>query len=132
MSTPPPEYYIGVAKTIESFAPFAAFIGGVLVLLSLRKYKIIAGIVPVIICPLAYIVGLWYLTSNGPYRDKLFDIVNYDSNSAAMRHHEFYFGAIWMLSFSVLVYLIFVLVLLSIERLLNRRTSILTSTIRID
>ena len=110
MSVPPPDYYVGVANTIASVAPFFAVAIGAAVLVLLRRYKIIAGIVPVIICPIAYIFGLWYLVSNGPYKDRLFDIVNYDRSSATMRHQEFYTGAINILFFSILVYLTFVLV----------------------
>jgi len=121
MSTPPPEYYMGVADTIASFAPFFAIIGGITALVLLRRHKILAGIVPVIICPFAYIVGLWYLVSTGPYKDELNNVVNYDSTSAVMRHGEFYAGALNMLLFSVLVYLVFGLLSFGINRLLQRQ-----------
>ena len=112
---------MGVADTIASFAPFFAIIGGITALVLLRRHKILAGIVPVIICPFAYIVGLWYLVSTGPYKDELNNVVNYDSTAAVMRHGEFYAGALNMLLFSVLVYLVFGLLSFGINRLLQRQ-----------
>lgn len=121
MSVPPPEYYAGVANTIASYAPFVAVLCGILVLLFIRRFKVLSGFVPVIICPLAYIVGLWLITATGLYKDHLENIVNYDGTSAAMRHQEFYFGAMSTMLFSVLVYLVFGLLAVGIPRLLQRR-----------
>ncbi len=117
MSTPPPDYYAGVAITLSSFAPFVSVIAGIAFLVLLRKRKIIAGIVPLIICPFVYCVGLWYLVSSGPYKNQLDDLVNYDKTSAAMRHQEFYFNSINTLLFSVVVYLIFILLVFGIGQL---------------
>lgn len=121
MSVPPPEYYVGVSNTLASFAPYLAIFAGLLFLLTLKRRKIIAGIIPLIICPLTYIFGLWYLVSNGQYQNQLQDIVNFDSTSAAMRHQEFYIGALELILFSIFIYLIFVVLVFGVNRWFESR-----------
>ncbi len=109
MSVPPSEYYAVISHTIASFAPYLAMLAGFVSFLILRRKKILAGIIPVIACPLIYILGLWYLVLNSPYRDQLQSPINYDNSSAAMRHGEFNLGAMNILFFSIFVYLVFVI-----------------------
>jgi uncharacterized membrane protein len=119
MNVPPPDYYIEVSNTLASFAPYLAVFAGLLLLLILKRKKIIAGLIPVIVCPLTYVLGLWYLVSNSQYRNELHNPVNYDSSTAAMRHQEFYIGALNLLLFSGFVYLVFLALVYGINYWLN-------------
>jgi hypothetical protein len=124
MNVPPPGYYVEVSHTLASFAPYLAIFVGLLLLLILKRKKIVAGLISVIICPLTYILGLWYLVSNGKYRNELHSPVNYDSSTAAMRHQEFYMGALNLLLFSGLVYLVFLGLIYGFNYWLNSRNSL--------
>jgi len=107
MNVPPPEYYVEVANTLRFLAPVLAVSTGMIFFAVLKKQKVVAGLLPVIVAPLSYILGLWYFTSTGVYKDHLYDLVNFDGKSAAMRHTDFNFGAIRIMIFGVLVYAFF-------------------------
>ena len=107
MSVPPAEFYFTVSHTLASFVPYLATLSGLALLLILKRKKIIAGIIPVAVCPLMYVLGLWYFVSNSPYYDRLQSPINYDSSTAAMHHQEFYLGAMRILLFSIFVYFVF-------------------------
>ena len=121
MSVPPAQYYVGVSNTLASFAPYLAMLIGLLFLLILKRRKVIAGIVPVITCPLTYILGLWYFVSNSSYRNQLQSPINYDNSSATMHHQEFYAGAVRILLFSAFVYLIFPALMYGINYWINSK-----------
>jgi hypothetical protein len=107
MNVPPPEFYIEVSKTLAVFVPLVACLAGLFVLLVLKRNKLIAGVVPLIICPLGYVAGLWYLASSSEYKDQPYSPVNFDRSSAAMRHQEFSLEAFNLVLFSVITYLVF-------------------------
>ena len=119
MNVPPPEYYVEISNTLSSIVPYACILVGLFLFIFLRRKKVIAGIVPIVLCPIGYVVGLWYIVSNGEYKDQLYEPINYDHRTADLCHQEFFSSAMGLLTFSVIVYLAFLTTIYFSKLLIN-------------
>lgn len=120
MSTPPPEYYADLAIKIGPVAVTLSIMTGVLFLIFAPKLKLSAGAVSIFVSPLLYLLGFWYLVTNGEYKDKLHEILNYDRSSAVTRHQEFYFTGMEVLFVALAAYGLFCLFVFLVQKAMNK------------
>jgi len=106
MSVPPHEYYVTISNYLVMFAILISISVASALFFGFKMRGDFSGYCSMIICTLIFPIGLWMITSTGPYANQLNLPLNYDSSSALQRHGEFLTGTVYLLLTALAVYTI--------------------------